>query len=214
MSNNQITILRSGFSLFLFVILVGCAAGIHSPSVKTNVPSERLAKNTYGSPDGGYTVALPPLIKPGARIEERQISPETHGVFFMDDFGKVYCILRNDNTNIKITIEEASDNFHGGDILREKQYTTTERGKELRILGINKNGSPVVTRSKENGEWVERKNDLYEAWSLFANGDHLYQVAAGVTALQKESENILFDRAKRNLEEFLKSLIIKPTNQK
>ena len=174
---------------------------------------KQRAKHPYSSPDGGYTVTPPPLVKPGARFEERQISPVTHVVIFADDFGKVYYILRTDNTKTKFTLEKVPNDFKAGDLLREKQYTTTERGKELRILGINKNGSPVVTRSKENGEWVERKNDLYEAWSLFIHGDHIYQVTAGVTALQKESENVLFDRAKRNLEEFLKGLSIKPTKQ-
>ena len=212
MSNAHITILRSGFSLFLFVMLVGCAV-LPSPSVITNVPSARLAKDTYGSPDGGYTVTLPPLIKPGARIEERQTSPVTHGVFFTDDFGKVYYILRTDNTKTKFTLEQVSDDFKVGDLLREKQFTTTDRGKELQLLGISKEGSPIVTRTKEKGEWVERKNDLYEAWSIFIRDARIYQVTAGVTALQKESENILFDRAKRNLEEFLKSLSIKPTRQ-
>ena len=178
---------------------------------KDTVLTKRRAKHPYSSPDGGYTVTPPPLI--GARTEERQTSPVTHGVFFADDFGKVYSILRTDNTKTIFTLEKISEDFKVGDDLREKQYITTNRGKELRLLGINKEGSPVVTKTKENGKWVVRKNDLYEAWSLFIHGDHIYQVTAGVTALQKESENILFDRAKRNLEEFLKGLSIKPMEQ-
>ena len=184
-----------------------------SPSVTTNVPSARLVKDTYSSPDGGYTVTIPPLIKPGARIEERQTSPVTHGVFFADDFGKVYYILRTDNTKTKFTLEQVSEDFKVGDLLRVKQYITTDRGKELRLLGIYKEGSPIVTRTKENGEWVERKNDLYEAWSLFIHGAHIYQVTAGVTAVRKESENALLNRAEKNLEEFLKGLTIKPMKQ-
>ncbi len=148
---------------------------------KDAVLFKRRAKHPYSSPDGGYTVTPPSLVKPGARLEERQISPVTHAVFFSDDFGKVYYILRTDNTKTKFTLDKVPNDFKAGDLLREKQNTTTERGKELRILGINKNGSHVVTRSKENGEWVERKNDLYEAWSLFIHGDHIYQVTAGVT---------------------------------
>lgn len=180
---------------------------------KDTVLTKQRAKHPYSSPDGGYTVTPPPLVKPGARFEERQISPVTHVVFFADDFGKVYYILRTDNTKTKFTLEKVPNDFKAGDLLREKQYTTTDRGKELRLLGINKKGSPVVTRTKENGKWVERKNDLYEAWSLFIHGDHIYQVTAGVTALHNESENVLFDQAKRNLEEFLKGLSIKPMKQ-
>jgi hypothetical protein len=179
----------------------------------TNVPSERLTRETYASPDGGYTVTLPPLIKPGARIEERQTSPVTHGSFFADDFGKAYYILRTDNTKTKFTLEQISDDFKVGEFLREKQYISADRGKELRLVGINKGGSPIVSLTKEKGEWVQRKNDLYEAWSIFIHGVHIYQVTAGVTSLQKESENALFDRAKRNLEEYLKGLSIKQAKQ-
>lgn len=212
MGNTHVTTLRSGFSFLLLVTLVGCAA-LPSPSVVTNVPSERLTSETFTSPDGGYTVTLPPLIKPGARIEERQTSPVAHGIFFADDFGKAYYILRTDNTKTKFTIEQISDDFKVGDLLREKQYTSTDRGKELRLVGINKGGSPIVSRTKEKGEWVERKNDLYEAWSIFPHGVHIYQVTAGVTSLQKESENVLFDRAKRNLDELLKGLSIRQAKQ-
>ena len=60
---------HSGLSLFLLVTLAGCAT-LPSASVMTNVPSDRLSHATYTSPDGGYTVTLPPLIQPGARIEE------------------------------------------------------------------------------------------------------------------------------------------------
>ncbi|MGH7184215.1 MAG: hypothetical protein ACREJN_19880 [Nitrospiraceae bacterium] len=210
MSHAHITTLRGGFSLLLFMTLVGCAAP-PSPSIITNVPSARLANDTYVSPDGEYSVKLPALIKPGARIDELQTNPVAHGVFFADDLGKVYSILRTDNSRTRFTLEQVSDNFKVGDLLREKQFATTDRGKVLRLLGINKERSPIVTRTKEKGEWIQRKNDLYEAWSIFMRDAYIYQVTAGVTALENESENVLLDRAKKNLNGFLKSLSIKPT---
>lgn len=191
-------------------LVVGCAI---SASNLTNVPPERLANDTYTAPDKGYTITLPPLIKPGARIEERQTGPETQGVFFADDFGRVYYVLRTDNARQKLTLEQIADDFKVGELLREKQYTTTDRGKELRLVGINKEGSPLVSRTKEKGEWVERKNDLYEAWSIFIRGVHIYQVTAGVTPLHGESENDMFNKARSNLEGFLKGLSIKQTKQ-
>jgi hypothetical protein len=74
----------------------------------TNVPSDRLSQATYTSPDGGYTVTLPHL-KSGVRIEERQVTPEKHGVRFSDDSGTAYRIVRADNTADKFTIEQISD---------------------------------------------------------------------------------------------------------
>ena len=160
MKNNRVTILSSGLSFFLFVVSLGCA-GLPSPSVTSNVPSERLTNNAYTSPDGGYTVTLPSLTKPGVRIEERQTDPGMYGAFFADDFGKTYYILRTDNTKTNFTIEHISNDFNVGEHLREKSYSSTARGKELRLVGINKGGSPIVSQTKENGEWVTRKNDLY-----------------------------------------------------
>ena len=56
---------------------------------------------------------------------------------------------------------------------------------------------------------VTRKDDLYKADSIFMNGVYLYEVSAGVTASQGQSEDALFDEAKRNLDEFLKGLSFK-----
>ena len=191
-------------------LVVGCAT---SASDLINVPPERLANDTYTAQDSGYTITLPPLVKPGARIEERQTGPATQGVFFADDFGKVYYVLRTDNTRQKLTLEQISDDFAVGELLREKHYTTTDRGKELRLVGINKGGSPIVSRTQEKEGWVERKHDLYEAWSIFIRDVHIYQVTAGVTQLHGESENDMFNKAKSNLEGFLKGLSIKQTKQ-
>lgn len=41
------------------------------------------------------------------------------------------------------------------------------------------------------------------------HGVYLYEVSAGVTASQEQSEEAQFDEAKRNLDEFLKGLSFK-----
>ena len=61
----------------------------------------------------------------------------------------------------------------------------------------------------EGGELVTRKNDLYKADSIFMHGIYMYEVSVGVTALQGQSEDALFDEARINLDEFLKGLRIK-----
>jgi hypothetical protein len=50
---------------------------------------------------------------------------------------------------------------------------------------------------------------LYKADSIFILGVYVYEVSAGVTASQGQSEDALYDEAKRNLEVFLKGLSIK-----
>jgi len=179
------------------------------PSIATaeQVPKARLAKGIYTSPGGEYSVKVPELI--GPHIEERRISPVTTGVFFADDFGRTSYILLIDNRELKATLDDLSNEYVVGDLLREKSLTTTARGTELRLLGMNRGASPLVTRTKENGKTVERPNDLIEAWSIFLHGDHVYQAVAGVTPIEGMSETTATERAKLALETLLGGLDLK-----
>jgi hypothetical protein len=94
-------------------------------------------------------------------------------------------------------------------LFRENRYADSARGKELRLVGLKKEGSPLVSRTMEGGEPVTRKNDLYKADSIFMHGTYMYEVSTSVTATQGQSEDAIFDEAKRNLDEFLKGLRIK-----
>ena len=214
MNRSYSKVLRSGIGILVSVILASCA--VFPPSVTTNVPMTRLVGNTYNSLDGKYTVTIPPLIKPGAIIQEFKESPGTNGVYFADDFGKVYHIFQTDKASNtpNFDLEKFSKEFNVGDLLREKQYITTDRGQELRLVGINKEASPLIERSKVNGKWVERRVDLYEAWSLFIHNDHYYRVRAGVTALTEGSESEVLAQAKKNLEMFLWGLNLKTAKDK
>jgi hypothetical protein len=208
MNNARMTSLRhSVLSLFLLVSLAGCAA-LPSASVTTNVPSDRLSQEAYTGPDGGYRVTLPPL-KAGAKVEEHQVGSEKHGVRFSDAYGTTYRILRVDNTVDKFTVEQISDESKASESFRENRYVDSDRGKELRLVGLKKEGSPLVSQKMEGDELVTRKNDLYKADSIFMHGIYMYEVSAGVTASQGQSEDALFDEAKRNLEAFLTGLSFK-----
>lgn len=85
----------------------------------------------------------------------------------------------------------------------------SDRGKELQLVGLKKEGSPLVSQTQEKEGLVTRKKDLYKADSIFIRGIYVYEVSACVTASQGQSDDALFDEAKRNLEEFLKGLRIK-----
>ena len=198
---------HSGLCLFLLVTLASCAA-LPSASVTTNVPSDRLSQEAYTGPDGGYRVTLPSL-KAGAKVEEHQLGHEKHSVRFSDAFGTAYRILRVDNTVDKFTVEQISDESKASELFLENRYVDSDRGKELRLVGLKKEGSPLVSQKMEGDELVTRKNDLYKADSIFMHGIYMYEVSAGVTASQGQSEEALFNEAKRNLDEFLKGLSFK-----
>jgi hypothetical protein len=198
---------HSVWSLLLLAVVAGCAT-LPSPSLTTNVPSERLTHDTYTNPDGGYTVSLPHL-QSGARIEELQAGIDKHGLRMSDDSGRAYRILRVDNTHNHFTLERISNDSQAGELFRENRYVESDRGKELRLVGLKKEGSPLISDAKEKDGVTTRKRDLYKADSIFIRGVYVYEVSAGVTAAQGQSEDTLFDEAKTNLEEFLKGLRVK-----
>lgn len=199
---------HSVLNLFLLLVaLAGCAT-LPSAPVMTNVPSDRLNHETYTSPDGGYKVTLPHL-KAGAKVEEHQVGPDKHGVRFSDGSGRAYRVLRIDNTNAKFTLEQIADQSKVGELFRENRYVRSDHGTELRLVGLRKEGSPLVSKQKEGDVLVTRKDDLYRADSIFTHGIYLYEVSAGVTASQEQSEDALYGEAKRNLDAFLNGLSMK-----
>ena len=198
---------HSVWSLLLLATLAGCAT-LPSTSLTTNVPSERLSHVIYTNPDGGYTVTLPHL-QSGARIEELQAGIDKHGLRMSDDSGKAYRILRVDNTHNHFTLEQISNDSKVGEVFRENRYVESDRGKELRLVGLKKEGSPLVSHAEGKDGVVTRKKDLYKADSIFMRGVYVYEVSAGVTAAQGQSEDALFDEAKKNLEDLLKGLRVK-----
>jgi hypothetical protein len=87
------------------------------------------------------------------------IGHENHGVSFSDASGTAYRILRTDNTVEKFAVEKISDDSMASELFRENRYVDSARGKELRLVGLKKEGSPLVSQEMEGGELITRKND-------------------------------------------------------
>ena len=126
-----------------------------------------------------------------------------------DDSGTAYRLLRVDNTHNHFTLEHISNDSKVGKFFRENRYVESDRGKELRLVGLKKEGSPLVTQTKEKDVVATRKKYLYKADSIFMRGVYVYEISVGMTASQGHSEDALFDEAKKSLEAFLKGLRLK-----
>lgn len=176
----------------------------------TRVPGKRLAKGVYTAPNDEFTLAGEGWLLPGARAEEQQIAVSTRTVTFMDDFGGMYGVIRTSDAPDSLTVEKIAHDFTVDELLRDKQIVTTRRGPELHLLGVTRGGSPVVTQTREGKNWVERKNDLYQAWSIFLDHGAIYRVTAGLTPLGHESDSVMFERTKRKLDALLGALEIHP----
>ena len=139
----------------------GACVTAMAADLRGNIPPDRLADDTYTSPDGGFVLALPPLVAPGAKAEERRVSAMQFGVFFADDFGNVYYILQTDNTRLKYDLEAIAAGYTINDALREKDIIPTERGSELRLAGIVPGSSPIDMRASG-------RSRRYFAWQATA----------------------------------------------
>jgi len=194
-------------ALFLTYFLLAGYMGSVMPQT-SDIPSSRLG-SSYASPGGEYTVQVPFLVKPGARIQEGT-DPLNQFVLFADDYGKQYRILSRDNQTGEVTFEQLESGLIIGESpfgpILEKEVVTTIRGQELRLLTVTENGSPLVSRSRVDGKTVERALDLVEAVSIFIHGDRVYTVSAGVTPLSGQPEAADSVKAKENLETFLEGL--------
>ena len=183
----------------------GCATVI-AADFQGNIPANRLDGNTYTSPDGGFTLTLPPLMNP--RLEERQLSPTMQGIFVADDLGRVYVVLRTDNSSKKETLERIANSYPPSNRLRAKEIVTTPRGQEIRLLAVIEGASPLIARTEKDGKTTERRGDLVKAISIFLHEDYIYDVTAGVTPLGSKPEAEVAEDAKKRLDEFLSGLKI------
>jgi len=196
---------------FLVVLVLACG-GASSGLAAKKIPKARLAKGVYTSPGRVYSIKVPALLEPGSWNEERQTTPETQGAFFGDDMGRGFFILLTDNRGAKLTLDSIATEYQVGEGLREKAFVTTPRGTELRLAGIVKGGSPLVSRTKHDGKWVEERLDKVFAQSLFLYGENILQITMATTTLKGDTrtEPELMDDAKKRLDLALEGLELLP----
>ena len=166
-------------ALVVTIALTGLMGCVSVSSNQSNVPANRLIDGRYVSPDERFTLKVPRLVQPGMRIEERRLGPDTFGIFFADDFGTIYYLITTDNREHRFTMEQLAEEYSASSLI-ESVFIDTVRGRELRLTGVNEGGSPMVTRSTVDSKTVEQHNDQVEAWSLFIDGDEIYQLTAAI----------------------------------
>ena len=179
-------------------------------SAEGKIPKKRLRDGVYTSPDGEFTVKLPQLITPGARSEERENGPAIWAVFFSDDFGNVFFVLPSDNSTAKRTLEQFTADIQVGGAVRSKETIQTALGPQVRVVGVVKDGSPVSGSTVRDGKRIEVRLDLVKTSSLFLHGTRFYEVTVGVSRIHDDqTDDMLLERAKKKLEEFLSGLVLK-----
>jgi tetratricopeptide (TPR) repeat protein len=175
-----------------------------------------VADGRYSSSQGGFTIRIPALLKPGARVRDETDDDMTGWqVILTDDLGAFYRI---------ISLDKAKGNFSAEGVLkmypeaREKGFVETSRGRELRFVDVEKEGAELtvstMTKSKDGKmEWEKRRPDLATANAVFEAKGRVYHIVAGVTAIQSDDTDRAISRAREKLDSFLSGLVLVSTSK-
>lgn len=191
--------------VLLFGVLAACIGP--TASVQSNVPSSRLTTEQYTSPAGEFHVRVPPLLHPGARIEEVVGPSGELAVAFADELGHAYAIQWAHLAAPLPRLESIELDFAAEAAVKEHGIENSARGRELRMAGFHAGGSPLVSQTRQNGNLVVKRRDLVEAWCIFFLKDIEYRVKAGVTVMDGVDAATLIPRAKADLDQFLAGLV-------
>jgi len=191
------------------ILMLVLVSGAPQAKSKSNIPKERLSNGVYASPGGEFTLKVPEGFSKelGMRAEERQTGPATWGVFFINDFGRIFYVMWSDNDAEKKTLEQLTADIQVGGQVRSKEVVDTARGPQVRVAGVLANGSPLMRSVERDGKRTDTAMDLVKTSSLFLHGKRFYEVTVGKTRLDDAmTDEVLIKDANALLAESLEGL--------
>lgn len=193
------------------VLLIGSAPSPFAAvaSARTAQTSEKkllgnLANGKYSFPGDKVTVKAPPLLEPGAKIRDEK-SAAVIQVIFTDDLGTFYRVIVLDNSRGEYNLDDVLNTFDG---IREKQMVETSRGRELRVIDVEKEGAEIsvttMTRDEAGKSKVEKRiPDLLTANAAFVGNGLIIHVVAGMPIFDAAKVETLITTVKERLDKFL-----------
>ncbi|KAB2878668.1 hypothetical protein F9K33_12340 [bacterium] len=158
------------------------------------------------SPDQAFTLKVPYLLKPGAKIHEETPEGGTLIVTFSDDFGQVYYFVRSNNTKRNWTIDTMASMLEIGDVVQDTQFVKTKLGIQLHFQAIRK-GSGLLRGTKTEGAVTsDIITDLVEAKCIFFDAQNMYDITAGWSVDDSTKYKSSMKNVIQRLEKFLSGL--------
>jgi hypothetical protein len=207
----------SGSILFVLFFCFNCLHVTSAPSKAIQKPEKKLigklSRGEYAFPGGKLRIKIPFLIEPGAKIRDEKADDVTQ-VILTDDFGAFYRVVALDNSRGEYELDAVLNVFKD---IREKEIITTNRGKELRVVDLEKEGAELIltniTKDSEGRTRIEqRAPDLLTANAAF-EWDHLIiHVAAGLSVglsvINPGKEETKVALVKERLDKFLSGIVL------
>jgi len=183
-----------------------CAAML----VTLNAPAEEhlkkkihgtLKNDVYTSDHGGFRVHVPVHEGTGGAVRDesgKRGDTEISQVIFTDDFGGYFRIVSLKTSG---SIDNVMNVFHD---VRDKKEIQTARGRELRVVNVEKEGAEIsVTTIIKGSPPQTTKPDLVTVNAVFTANGRIYHLCAGSPVLGNRTVDEIAESVRRDLESLL-----------
>jgi hypothetical protein len=180
-----------------------------APEVDVNTSIQgAFSKDVYTDPAHNFRVRAPRMVRGTLQVKDEWV-PSGGQVMFGDRLGGFYRVVRVDLPGK--TVEDALRTLHEP---REKQEVQTPRGRELRVIDVERANAEVRLSTVSGGESKQETPDLVTANAIFIANDHVHQVVAGVVSFDPSNIRGAAEVAGQRLEKFLAGFEVLLENKK
>ena len=159
----------------------------------------KVNKNVYTSPDKDFEIRIPDLMGGHMRDEQSEKGPmRGEQVILTDDFGQFYRIVSLRSSDI--TIDSVAE--HAFQDARSKSLVEGSRGREWRVIDVEKAGAEVVV-TDDDGK--QSQPDMVTANAIFSANGRIYHVTVGLPVMFDVTIEERKDQLPQDLDAFLKN---------
>lgn len=162
-----------------------------------------LKNDVYTSKTGGFRLHVPVYEATGGAVRDesgKRGDMEISQVIFTDDFGSYFRIVSLKSPR---PMDDIMNVFHD---VRDKKEIQTPRGREFRVLDVEKEGSEIsITTFEKDAPPKIQKPDLVTANAVFTANGRIYHLCAGYPVLRNRTVEELAERLNKDLDNLLAS---------
>jgi len=165
--------------------------------VKTSIQG-KFSKDVYSDPTGDFRVRAPTMVRGTLQVKDEGGPSVGWQVLFGDRLGSFYRAVFVAIPGM--TAENALRTLHEP---REKQEIQTARGRELRVVDVERANAEVRLSIVSRGETKQETPDLVTSNAIFMANGHVHHVVAGVVSFDSSNIQAAAEVARQRLEKFL-----------
>lgn len=164
------------FGIFSLFFIEACSQ--ISPDVGSY--SGKIQDEIYTSPNNTFQFKVPPLLKPGAKFSDRQLSESVFSVAMSDDLCRLFAINEIIVDQINVSLDEYFERFHESTLKNQKatvldrKKISTKLGEGFYVRYLVPQGGPCVEISFVDGKRKEELPTAESAMIIVSSGKYVY----------------------------------------